>query len=189
MLNKKGFTMIELLEVITLLGIILIVAVPAVSKYVTKSRSQSFDTMSKSLYEAGASKFMDDGRVIDPCVVDGVNTEEEFIRLLKQPGTDSETGEIDKTHSVLSSQCKENVNIVSYESEKLVSKGYLEPLVSPSRDGNICDGYVDILKVKFGDSSDLDMDDYYYRVYITCPGNKEFTTVYTSTNTKGIKDE
>ena len=80
MLNKKGMTMIELLGVITLLGIILIVAIPAFSKYGTKAKNQSFDTMSKSIYEAGASKFMNDGRVIDPCTVTGANNEEELIK-------------------------------------------------------------------------------------------------------------
>ena len=189
MLNKKGMTMIELLGVITLLGIILIVAIPAFSKYGTKAKNQSFDTMSKSIYEAGASKFMNDGRVIDPCPVTGANNEEELIELLKQPATNSESGEVDKTHSVLSSQCKENVNFVSFNaSNQLVAQGYLEPLVSPAKDGNLCDGYVDIFKVKFADSSDLDMD-YYYRVYISCPGGKESTAIYTSTNTKGSKNE
>ena len=45
MKNNKGMTMIELLGVITLLGIILVVAVPNVYKYATGARNQSYDTM------------------------------------------------------------------------------------------------------------------------------------------------
>ena len=37
-MNKKGFTMIELLGVITILGILMVVAIPAVYQYVKKSK-------------------------------------------------------------------------------------------------------------------------------------------------------
>ena len=71
MKNNKGMTMIELLGVITLLGIILVVAVPNVYKYATGARNQSYDTMAKSLYEAAEAKFMDDGAILDVCVAEG----------------------------------------------------------------------------------------------------------------------
>ena len=40
--NKKGFTLIELLAVIIILGILLLIAVPAVSKYITDSRKKTY---------------------------------------------------------------------------------------------------------------------------------------------------
>ncbi len=48
--NKKGFTLIELLAVIIILGILMIIAVPAVQTYITNSR--------KSTYVNTASKFV-----------------------------------------------------------------------------------------------------------------------------------
>ena len=40
--NKKGFTLIELLAVIIILGILLLIAVPVVSKYITDSRKKTY---------------------------------------------------------------------------------------------------------------------------------------------------
>lgn len=40
--NKKGFTLIELLAVIVILGVLLVIAVPKVTKYITNSRKESY---------------------------------------------------------------------------------------------------------------------------------------------------
>ena len=55
-MNKKGFTMVELLGVITILGILMGVAIPAVYQYVKKSRDQAYETLLKTSYEAAESK-------------------------------------------------------------------------------------------------------------------------------------
>ncbi|MBQ7137351.1 MAG: prepilin-type N-terminal cleavage/methylation domain-containing protein [Bacilli bacterium] len=41
-LNKKGFTLIELLAVIIILGVLLLIAVPSVSKYIQQSRMKTY---------------------------------------------------------------------------------------------------------------------------------------------------
>lgn len=50
--SNKGFTLIEILAAITILGIISAIAVPAVYKYVTKTRDFSYDNMYKTVYDA-----------------------------------------------------------------------------------------------------------------------------------------
>ena len=51
MRNKKGFTLIELLAVIIILGILMIIAIPAVTEYISSSR--------KSAYITTASRYID----------------------------------------------------------------------------------------------------------------------------------
>ena len=50
--NNKGFTLIEILAAVVILGIISTVAVPAVYKYVTKTRNFSYDNMYKTVFDA-----------------------------------------------------------------------------------------------------------------------------------------
>lgn len=51
MKNKKGFTLIEILSVIVILGIIMIIAVPAVSNYLITSRKSSYMSDIKAYLE------------------------------------------------------------------------------------------------------------------------------------------
>lgn len=44
MKNKKGFTLIELLAVIIILGVLMIIAIPSVTKYITESRKKTLVT-------------------------------------------------------------------------------------------------------------------------------------------------
>ena len=41
-MNKKGFTLIELLAVIIILGILMIIAIPSVTKYISDSRKSAY---------------------------------------------------------------------------------------------------------------------------------------------------
>lgn len=52
MKNKKAFTLTELLAVIVILGVLLGIAVPQVTKYITKSRKESFVSAGKLFIEA-----------------------------------------------------------------------------------------------------------------------------------------
>lgn len=50
--NNKGFTLIEILAAVVILGIISTIAVPAVYKYVTKTKEFSHENMYESIYDA-----------------------------------------------------------------------------------------------------------------------------------------
>ncbi len=50
--NQMGFSLIELLGVVALLGILSTVAISATTKYLKQSREQSFSMISQSIYEA-----------------------------------------------------------------------------------------------------------------------------------------
>ncbi len=53
MRNKNGFTLIELLAVIIILGILMIIAIPAVTSYINNSRKSSYITSAKQLVNGG----------------------------------------------------------------------------------------------------------------------------------------
>jgi len=52
MKNKKAFTLIELLAVIVILAVLMAIAIPKVTQYITKSRKDSFITTAKDYVDA-----------------------------------------------------------------------------------------------------------------------------------------
>jgi prepilin-type N-terminal cleavage/methylation domain-containing protein len=58
-MNKKGFTLIELLAVIVILGILMMTAIPAVTKAIAKSRRNTYWQNMKSYAKSAATPFLD----------------------------------------------------------------------------------------------------------------------------------
>ena len=56
MRNKKGFTLIELLAVIIILGILLIIAIPAVTSYIQDSRKETYIKTAQNMVRAMSSE-------------------------------------------------------------------------------------------------------------------------------------
>ena len=48
MKNNKGFTLVELLAVIVIMGILMMIAIPSITKTIEKSRKDSFVDIAKS---------------------------------------------------------------------------------------------------------------------------------------------
>ncbi len=60
--NKKGFTLIELLAVIIILGILMIIAIPAVTKYISGSRKDAYVETAKEVVK-GAVNLVNSGEL------------------------------------------------------------------------------------------------------------------------------
>ena len=58
MMNKKGFSLIELLAVITILAIIMGVAAIAYTAYINKARDKVFETYMDDMHEASVMYFI-----------------------------------------------------------------------------------------------------------------------------------
>ena len=55
--QKRGFTMIELLAVLVILGIIMVIAVPSVVSYLQGARNDYYDQLEESVKTVGAGIF------------------------------------------------------------------------------------------------------------------------------------
>ncbi len=58
--NNKGFTLIELLAVIVILGILMIVAIPQVTKYIEQSKKDTFVDTAKAYINAARYAYLND---------------------------------------------------------------------------------------------------------------------------------
>lgn len=63
--NKKGFTMVELLATIIILGLLATIGVVATNRYLTQSRKKSYKIMSQTVYEA-TMNCMTEGKCVAP---------------------------------------------------------------------------------------------------------------------------
>ena len=52
MKNKKGFTLIEILAVIVILGIIMVIAIPEISHFITRSKMDALKVSADGIVRA-----------------------------------------------------------------------------------------------------------------------------------------
>ena len=58
-MNEKGFTMVELLAVIAIIGILSGLGIEAYSRYITSTRNKALDILAESSKNAAEEYFMD----------------------------------------------------------------------------------------------------------------------------------
>lgn len=82
--NNKGFTLIEVLGVVVILGILATIAVVGTTKYLRQSREKAYRMLSQSAYEATQNC-----QIQGKCAADGVNLRDlvamGFLKKLNNP--------------------------------------------------------------------------------------------------------
>lgn len=63
-LNNKGFTMIELLAAITLLGILSAIGISSYTRYQEKAREEAYEAMESSAFSAAQNYILEKGLVV-----------------------------------------------------------------------------------------------------------------------------
>jgi len=117
-MNKKAFTLIEIIAVIVILGILLIVATVSVSSYLKSGREKSFKVLVENFEDAAKSAYTD-------CLLD--SNANDFCRTHDLPALGGEG---------------------TIKLSELVVNGYIEELKNPWNKKEKCDQQTSEIKVK-----------------------------------------
>ena len=92
-MNKKGFTLIEILSVIVIMGILMGIAIAGTSRYLDKTRNQAYEALEETLHSAAENYIIDRG-VLVPATGMSLTAEQlvetGFIKSLDDPAASSE---------------------------------------------------------------------------------------------------
>lgn len=96
-MKKSGFTLIELLAVILILGIIVLIAIPTVSKIMTQAKKSAFEVTAHTIIDAAAVRYTKDilngaENSMTYTYVDGVQVSDPSINKLNYAGKNPDYG-------------------------------------------------------------------------------------------------
>lgn len=158
-LNKKGFTLIEILATVTILGILSGVAVIATSRYLDKARNDSYKAMEESSYVAAQNYLQKHNPVIPVFTERRKNNTVTF---------DETTSDANLKKVMDGTSCKTGGCVYKLESSTLVEEGFLDEFEDPKSKGTNCGANIYITKTK---ASGQTLESYTYLVEITgCTG-------------------
>ena len=84
--NKKGFTLVELLAVIVIMGILMMVAIPSVTRTIENSRKDTFVDIAKSYANAARSMWTTDNLTCNGTVSSAVDDGDYYILINSKSG-------------------------------------------------------------------------------------------------------
>ena len=88
--NNKGFTLIELLAVIVILGILMIVAIPQVTKYIEQAKRDTFADTARAYINSARYMYLNDELNSEGCTL-GVNAKIPLNQIDMESNKDKST--------------------------------------------------------------------------------------------------
>ena len=113
--NSLGFTLIELIATITILGIIMLIAVPNVISVVTKNKNQTYVNDARKFVTLAKYKFESDANIMRP-----TSTNCAVIMLSSVDRSDLQSGPEDGTYETDSNATDQSYVVIKYENSTYV---------------------------------------------------------------------
>lgn len=138
-INKKGFTLLELIAVIIILGILMSLAYTSVSKYLNQARSTTYSDFEKNI-TSGVTNYLIDHSGSIPSVGESLVVDVEklvcegYIEDLEDPREASKTCNLE-SYAIVKRNNDTNYNMDIEYSACLKCSSYESPVCSNSIDG------------------------------------------------------
>lgn len=113
--NSLGFTLIELIATITILGIIMLIAVPNVISVVTKNKNQTYVNDARKFVTLAKYKFESDANIMRP-----TSTNCAIIMLSSVDRSELQSGPEDGTYETDSNATDQSYVVIKYENSTYV---------------------------------------------------------------------